>query len=253
MLWVRNSTGAERDLFSAPWCWSLKLGGLKKAGSDSDGGAGVIWRFFPSHAHHLYGDDPKPVLSWPWTATATTWPLREPLASHGLGLPSERACPWGVSELKRITSHSHCILVAMFGSREEQPDSILAWGSGQVILQSTWLANFGKYNSPQPSGVRPFREEVGVGLSVHWGHLLLPGPPVALFLLCLLSSSPVAVLCPQHLQSWFSLWLCAEMESQSTKTPPVAASWLLCLVFCFVFLHLYTHPQMSTDRFCDYW
>ena len=68
------------------------------------------------------------------------------MASHGLGLPSERACPWGVSELKRITSHSHCILVAMFGSREEQPDSILAWGSGQVILQSTWLANFGKYN-----------------------------------------------------------------------------------------------------------
>ena len=36
----------------------------KKAGSESDGGAGVIWRLLPSHVQHLYGDDPKPVFSY---------------------------------------------------------------------------------------------------------------------------------------------------------------------------------------------
>lgn len=101
-----------------------------------------------------------------------------------------------------VTSHSHCILVAMFRSGEEQPDSIPAWGSGQVTLQSTWLANFGKYNSPQPSGVRPLGRRWGGT----WGALrpsspasLPPNPALALFIPFLLSSSPVAGLCPQHL------------------------------------------------------
>ena len=163
-----------------------EVGGLKRlgvtqmVGLESSGG-------FSHHMSSICMEMTPSLCSADWSATPTTWPLREPLASHGLGMP-----PGRVWVKMYVTSHSHCILMAMFRSGEEQPDSIPASGSGQGILQSTWLANFGKYNSPQSSGVRPFREEVGEGLSVHRGHLLLPGPltPHWLFSSCSYSALP---------------------------------------------------------------
>lgn len=103
MLWVRNSTGAEGDLFSVPWCWSLKLGGLKRltvsqmVGLESSGG----------FSHHMSSIcmEMTPSLCSAMTANRNTdnCPLWEPWASHGLWLPSERACPRGVSELKCLS------------------------------------------------------------------------------------------------------------------------------------------------------
>lgn len=64
MLWGRNSTGAEGDLLSVPWCWSLKLGGLKRLGASQMVGLESSGGF----SHHMSsicnGDDPKPVLSY---------------------------------------------------------------------------------------------------------------------------------------------------------------------------------------------
>ena len=103
MLWVRNSMGAEGDLFSVPWCWNLKLRGLKRLGASQMVGLESSGGF----SHHMSSIcmEMIPSLCSAMTANRNTdnWPLWEPWASHGLWLPSERACPRGVSELKCLS------------------------------------------------------------------------------------------------------------------------------------------------------
>ena len=147
------------------------------------------------------------------TLNTYTWPLRGACASHSLVAAFCEGISRGMSELEchfPLSLHSGGRF--KFEGRATRLHFCVRKRPGHI--QSMWLANFGKYSSPPWSGLRPFREEVGEGVTACQGHFLPPGPPLALFTQFLLSSFPVATLCPQHLQSLFGLWSWAEMESQ---------------------------------------